>query len=62
MPLGHKKQRKNQTEMDHPQKRHLQKSAAQAEMICSPLMKQRKNKFTENQGGALLCRKSKNWE
>ena len=27
MPLGHKKQRKNQTEMDHPQKRHLQKSA-----------------------------------
>lgn len=33
MPLGHKKQRKNETEMEHPQKRHLQKSAAQAERL-----------------------------
>lgn len=37
MPLGHKKQRKNETEMEHPQKRHLQKSAAQAEMACAAL-------------------------
>ena len=36
MPLGHKKQRKNETEMEHPQKRHLQKSAAQAEMNRYP--------------------------
>ena len=37
MPLGHKKQRKNETEMEHPQKRHLQKSAAQAEIACAAL-------------------------
>ena len=37
MPLGHKKQRKNRTEMDHPQKCHLQKSAAQAEMNRYPM-------------------------
>ena len=37
MPLGHKNHRKNESEMEHPQKRHLQKSAAQAEIACAAL-------------------------